>query len=452
MNEQLLENTIEDEIIMEKKHNRFLPLFARAIFIIFFAFMFIGNSLPFAERAKNTDEIITSNIVNQIAFPFFFLASIILLVPKMKQAAAILYKEKLFAIFLLWGLATVIWSNYPFVSFKRWFQVVIPVLITISSGLYIKDQDELFRLLKYVLFPYLLISVLSVILVPAAKDENGAWRALSSSKNNLGQESVINLIISTVILFISDYKDKIIATIMIMMCLVLLAGSQSVTSMSALLFIVFLGLLTLGDKYLRPLKLGRILTVLGLLTFAGILVSALVFSPEVLQSLAGGAGKDLTFTGRTNLWRDILHEANKHFLYGAGFQGYWVVENTKLQALYRIYIWLPNQAHNGYLDILNETGLIGLLLFFFAVIKYAANLKKLRSPNYASWFVAVILIINLQESTIIRPAHLLGVVFIFAYYLLFTGIYRQERREHNTAHMEYEDDLPGNYSNRIRRL
>lgn len=428
MNEQILEDTLE-VAISERRHGKFMPIFARAVFIIFFGFMFVGNSLPFAERAKNAEEIITSNIVNQIAFPFFFAASLLLLIPRFKQTVNIIYKEKIFALFLLWGLASVLWSNYPFISFKRWFQVVVPVLVIISSGLYIKDQKELFSLLKYVLFPYLLLSVLSVIFVPGAKDESGAWRALSSSKNNLGQEAVINLIISTVILFISDYKSKIIATIMIMMCLVLLAGSQSVTSMFALLFVTILALLTLGDKYLKPLKLGRILTVLGLSTMAAIIISVLVISPEVLQTLAGGAGKDLTFTGRTNLWRDILHEANKHFLYGAGFQGYWVVDNINLQALYQIYIWLPNQAHNGYLDILNETGLIGLILFFLTVIKYAVNLKKLRKPNYAGWFVVVILIINLQESTIIRPAHLLGVVFIFAYYILFSGIYLQEEED-----------------------
>ena len=443
MTENILERIPEEEIIAEKGQSKFFTILAKITYIAFFGFIFIGNSIPFSERAKSTEEIITSNIANQVAFPLLFLTAVITLIPKRKQVFRILFNEKMFAIFFAWGLATLLWSSFPFISFKRWFQVVVPIFITISAGLYIKDQKELFRLLKYILIPYLIISILSIALVPGARDENGAWRGLASSKNNLGQEAVMNLIIGAIIFHVSDYKGKIVAMFMLLLAFVLLVGSQSATSFSAFMFITFLGVLTLGDKYLRPLKMGRVFTVLGLVTLAAIALSILFLAPEVFNELAGGAGKDLTFTGRTNLWRDILHEANKHLLYGAGFQGYWVVENTKLQALYRLYIWLPNQAHNGYLDILNETGLIGLILFFLVVIKYAISLKKLKQVNYTSWFIIAILIINLQESTIVRPAHLLGVLFIFSYYTLFTGIQKQK--------MEKEELESGEYHKRLLR-
>ncbi len=81
-------------------------------------------------------------------------------------------------------------------------------------------------------------------------------------------------------------------------------------------------------------------------------------------------GKDLTLTGRTELWADIFRIAKTHLLFGCGFQGFWVVDALNIQALYQVYVWIPIQAHNGYLDILNETGLVGLTLFIIAVINF----------------------------------------------------------------------------------
>jgi len=155
-------------------------------------------------------------------------------------------------------------------------------------------------------------------------------------------------------------------------------------------------------------------------------------APEFLASAIGSTGRDLTFTGRTHLWEDILREVADHWVIGAGFQGFWVLDNPELLALYDIYVWLPNQGHNGYLDILNEVGIIGLVLFFLVIFNYFRGLMKLQMPHYWKWFVVAALILNLQESTFIRPQVVTGVFFLFSYVALYSDIYKKERNDYDT--------------------
>jgi exopolysaccharide production protein ExoQ len=177
--------------------------------------------------------------------------------------------------------------------------------------------------------------------------------------------------------------------------------------------------------------MGRLLSIILIFTLSALFLLVVFLAPEFLAAAAGSTGRDLTFTGRTHLWEDILREVADHWVIGSGFQGFWVLDNPELLALYDIYIWLPNQAHNGYLDILNEVGIIGLVLFFLVIFNYFRGLRKLQMPHYWKWFVVAALILNLQESTFIRPQVVTGVFFLFSYVALYSDIYKKERNDYD---------------------
>jgi O-antigen ligase len=124
----------------------------------------------------------------------------------------------------------------------------------------------------------------------------------------------------------------------------------------------------------------------------------------------------------------MLDEVKSHFFIGCGFAGFWTIENPDLIRLYETFVWLPNQAHNGYLDILNETGLIGLSIFLIAVITYFIKLSRIRSQFIWKWFVIAALIINLQETTLFRMNIFTGVLFIFSYLALFAELINKDRQ------------------------
>jgi O-antigen ligase len=150
--------------------------------------------------------------------------------------------------------------------------------------------------------------------------------------------------------------------------------------------------------------------------------------PQYLASLFRLFGKDLTLTGRIDIWSFLLEEIQKHLAHGSGFGGYWVSSNPLLEDFLEEYFWVPNQGHSGYLDILNETGIVGILLLIFMVVFYFFNLNKSEKANFFKWFVIAALILNITESTLFVPNMLTGVLFTFSYIALYTEFVKNDFR------------------------
>jgi O-antigen ligase len=152
-----------------------------------------------------------------------------------------------------------------------------------------------------------------------------------------------------------------------------------------------------------------------------------LFTGGIIESFTSFAGKDVTFSGRTDLWEAMMIEVSKHLYLGAGYQAFWSLDNPSALWLYEVFIWLPTQSHNGYIDILNELGLIGFIIFLFSLIKYFFSIKKLEESHPWKWLIIANLIINLQESTLFRPGHLVGEMVVISYFILYAQILEQEK-------------------------
>jgi exopolysaccharide production protein ExoQ len=430
----------ENREMLEPKINKFFPFLANFTFIMYLFFSFYGTALPFREKLQDVSEIGTSNVVNQIAFTTLFITAVIAMLPKLKTIAGIILREKIFTIFILFALVSILWSDYTFVSFKRWFQFFTAFCVILAAVAHVEYSEVLLRRVRFLFYVYLIVSIVSIFTIPGAKDFYGIWRGIAPSKNHLGQAALLGGLVIFYTMYTARGIKRITATLMFLLSIVLLVGSQSITSLSTFLFIVFLGAIFYMDKYFKDLSIGKFISFVLIFLGSAFFLSVIFLAPEILATLAGSAGRDLTFTGRTDLWEDILRETQKHWLLGAGFQGFWIVENPAILALYDVYVWLPNQAHNGYIDIVNEVGVVGLIMFLLIIVNYFRGLVRLKLPHYWKWFVVAAIIINFQESTFIRAQVVTGVMFMFAYVALFSDIYRKERSEIDEEMMMYEEE------------
>jgi O-antigen ligase len=153
----------------------------------------------------------------------------------------------------------------------------------------------------------------------------------------------------------------------------------------------------------------RAATVGGLLLVVG---ASLVRS--LVASGISASGRDLTLTGRTDLWADLLDIAAETPIFGVGYGSFWV-GNT--HNLWERHLWGPTQGHNGYIDVYLELGAVGLLVLAAVIIRgYMATLDRMttnfgQGALHFTW-LTVIVIHNVTESSYLRGTVDLWFIFL----------------------------------------
>jgi len=105
-----------------------------------------------------------------------------------------------------------------------------------------------------------------------------------------------------------------------------------------------------------------------------VLAVVCVSASALFLSLGGGVletmGRDPTLTGRTGVWKLVLN-MTRNPVFGAGFESFWL--GPRLEKIWSVYWWHPNEAHNGYIEVFLNLGWVGVTLF--AVLLIASYLN-----------------------------------------------------------------------------
>jgi len=192
--------------------------------------------------------------------------------------------------------------------------------------------------------------------------------------------------------------------------LYLLRLSHSATSticlFAAILIVLFVGIGPTIKNFIGT----YVLAVVVLLVAAEL---AFGISGRLSESL--GRGTDLT--GRTELWEHCLQFQDSPIL-GAGFESFFLGDRRdKIAAFYRK--WRPGGAHNGYLSIYLNLGLIGLSLLIVLLIAtfWKIRLELFRNFQWGRFrlgFLVAVALRALTEETFATYGPLWFVFYIIA--------------------------------------
>ena len=116
------------------------------------------------------------------------------------------------------------------------------------------------------------------------------------------------------------------------------------------------------------------------------------------------------------VWGNLLILV-RHPLVGTGFESFWL--GPRLERLWSIYWWHPNEAHNGYLEIYLNLGWIGLTLLGLVIVTgYQKVLRTWRrNPSMGSiWlsFFFVGLVYNFTEAAFFKMLAPAWIFYLFA--------------------------------------
>jgi len=144
----------------------------------------------------------------------------------------------------------------------------------------------------------------------------------------------------------------------------------------------------------------------AVLTYALAVLNLIPGTSILLEPIAALTGKDTTFSARSTIWDIIKEHISQSPLLGSGYGAYWigpVPTSPSFVFTWRMYFY-PTESHNGYLEIVNDLGYVGLICllgFLYMYIRQSLQLIKI-DRNQAFLFLSLFFlegIVNLSEST-----------------------------------------------------
>jgi O-antigen ligase len=377
----------------------------------------VGSAAQAVEQGNPWDRII---------FSILILLAIGILMSRSFNWGGFFGRNLFLLAFISFGLVSVLWSDFPFVAFKRWFRDLgnyLVVFVVLSDPHPLEAARTLLRRLCYLLIP---LSILLVKYYHYLAVQYDQWSGMAmfvgatTSKNMLGVACLISGVFffwDTVVRW-PDRRERRTKRIIkvncafMLMTLWLLSLSHSATSQVCLVIgclVIAAANSGMGKRHPMFLK------VLIPATFCLYLI--LAFGFELNGELATQLGRDPTLTDRTIIWQTVLSE-HTNPLIGTGYESFWL--GARLQRVWQVVPGI-NEAHNGYLDVYLNLGVIGVVLLAgFLISGYRTIGKKfassygLASLMFSMW--SVTLFYNVTEAafkgSLLWLVLLLGVIAV----------------------------------------
>jgi exopolysaccharide production protein ExoQ len=356
-----------------------------------------------------------SSAIDQIFYFAILVSSLVIATLRRMNWSKLLTSNLALLLFYLYFAISVAWSSDPMGSTKRLIKD-FGLLFVVAVILTEKDPLEAMRAIyvrcAVVLLP---LSLVFIKWYPGLGRSYGIGgeqmvTGVTTQKNSLGE-----IVLIFTLFLIWDYfeshppgrkfrlKRVPWDVIILAFCgLHLLHLSQSKTAMVCTMVGSFL---ICRSGWLASRSISR-LVLMGALALPFVVFFAQRFA-AILGPLTQALGRNLTFTGRTSIWEHITLDTVNPML-GAGYWNFWGGPGG-----YRVNLAMnsviPN-AHNGYVDLYLDGGVIGLLLLFVLLLtggmriirhmRPGSPLNRYEQVRFA--FVIAAIIYNLSESTFAR--------------------------------------------------
>ncbi|MES1947457.1 capsular polysaccharide biosynthesis protein [Salinisphaera sp. C84B14] len=357
--------------------------------------------------------------------PPFIVSALVIWLRRGVAAQVVRQIDPWLALFVGWAILSLAWSDYPAATVRKLVLLIGTVLIALAFQVAAWRPQRLRRHSRACISALVLASVAAVFLMPDIARVAGydnAWTGIARSKNHLGMAAGLMMVLWIHGLAIGEVRalPALAWTAVAALTLIMARNATALLCVLAVLPPLWL--------FFRPVVSMRRMAVTGALALAATVVTLLFVIlvghgiptwRELVGPVATAVGRDVTFTGRLEIWRLVYAEVVQHPWLGTGFQAFWLGAGGPApwvtQDLYG-GLW---QAHNGYLDVLNELGIPGLLITLgFCVNTVRRGLVLVgRWPAEASWLIAFtmfLMITNIAESTLFRPIHFLFLLSIHA--------------------------------------
>ena len=325
-------------------------------------------------------------------------------------------------VFLLYCFISITWSDFPFIAFKRWLKILghpIMALIVLTEP---DPKEALIRLMKRCAYIVVPVSILFIKYYPELGRGFSPWggavcTGITTDKNALGGDCLILGYFFFWYLLQTWRNERsrwrrnelwLIAGFLIGIWWLFTQAHSATSSISlivGILVLLFVGMRRINKNFIGTYMLAALV---------------LLVAAEMMFGLSGhmseNLGKGSELSGRTGLWTTLLGLHTNPIL-GTGFESFWL--GKRLEQLEGIFYFVPNEAHNGYLETYLTLGIVGL---FLMIGLFIATFRKIRLElfrdfewgRYRLGFLAALILYNWTEAAFKTLSPLWFVFYLIA--------------------------------------
>jgi exopolysaccharide production protein ExoQ len=325
-------------------------------------------------------------------------------------------------VFLLYCFISITWSDFPFIAFKRWLKILghpIMALIVLTEP---DPKEALIRLMKRCAYIVVPVSILFIKYYPELGRGFSPWggavcTGITTDKNALGGDCLILGYFFFWYLLQTWRNERsrwrrnelwLIAGFSIGIWWLFTQAHSATSSISlivGILVLLFVGIRRINKNFIGTYMLAALILLVAAEMMFGL-------SSHMSENL----GKGSELSGRTGLWTALLGLHTNPIL-GTGFESFWL--GKRLEQLEGIFYFVPNEAHNGYLETYLTLGIVGL---FLMIGLFIATFRKIRLElfrdfewgRYRLGFLAALILYNWTEAAFKTLSPLWFVFYLIA--------------------------------------
>jgi exopolysaccharide production protein ExoQ len=371
-------------------------------YLLVFWIALIAPLLAYSPRGPSSLGVSQGSLSNQVLISTFGLVGALFLPAAIRRFdGAFQWLAALWIVYLGWAAASLIWSIYPPLTVRN---VIAFILVSVGCfglgvGFYggLPNGRDLF--LRHVFWASVLSAL--VILLPLPFRFQQYDLLDPSQRLDIGgnfSAYVTRPVMASLLALVATYilgvrqwlkRDWFWVVVLVLPLLALKSRGPIVWGMLALGIFYLFYKTSIRDRVLQ----GGVLLMIGVGTY-------IYYSENVLQTILGPLVPYLTrgnvqatenLTGRIPLWQALIEQFWDHPWLGAGFAAFW--SPLHIAELASSGVMGRSSAHNGYLEELLNTGVVGLIILLaFCLGTLTEALRRARRGDPLGWLVFLLMV------------------------------------------------------------
>lgn len=314
----------------------------------------------------------------------------------------LLVKDPFLGLFCIYFMLSAFWSETPILTFRT--SLAFLGLAVICAHIATKySMDDIAKTIRRTNAVVMVTSIFYSLGSSSGRIGKG-WRGVLGHPIYLGNLMALNMAMWSVNAIYNPKQRQLSLVIIVFSFLTMQMANSSGAFLSWMTCMAMLVVLRL-IRHLPP-RLGFSCVFI----FMVIAIAVFILFKENEQAIYAAMGKNSNFSGRGEVWPQMIERMKLRPLFGYGVVGFWQPwrgAESPADGIQTVWGWVPPHAHQGWYDLILQLGLVGLVLYGISFINTAFKSVVYLTRNPAGdgsffplLFYILLLMINITDSNL----------------------------------------------------